>query len=75
MPLIFTTKAGKQNQHGRLETIEALPPRLGAVRPHSPPPVRRTAPYILPLYSIVIVIVNSIQCIYLFYKLKLVIYL
>ena len=24
MPLIFTTRAGKQNQHGRLETIGAL---------------------------------------------------
>jgi hypothetical protein len=24
MPLIFTTRAGKQNQHGRLETIRAL---------------------------------------------------
>ena len=24
MPLIFTTYAGKQNQHGRLETISAL---------------------------------------------------
>jgi hypothetical protein len=24
MPLIFTTQAGKQNQHGRLETIGAL---------------------------------------------------
>ena len=24
MSLIFTTRAGKQNQHGRLETIDAL---------------------------------------------------
>jgi hypothetical protein len=27
MPLIFTTQAGKQNQHGRLETIRALQSR------------------------------------------------